>query len=100
MTLLEEKVNQSLQAKPFNEKVIRFKQRTNAEEKDRTAIPMSYQIHETHLSSSRDWDNKWILERTDIFAKKAVTVWPLELKIETTETESQEDQQIDNSEQI
>jgi hypothetical protein len=100
MTLLEDKVNQSVQAKPFYEKVVRFQQRTNANEKDRTAIPMSYQIHETHLSSSRDWDDNWITERAGIFAEKAVSVWPLDLKIETTETESQEDQEIDNSEQI
>lgn len=100
MTLLEDKVNQSLQAKLFNEKVVRFQQRTNADEKDRTAIPMSYQIHETHVSSSRNWDDNWITERAGIFAEKAVSIWPLELKIVTTETESQEDQEIDNSEQI
>ena len=100
MTLLEDKVNQSLQAKPFDEKVVRFQQRTNADEKDRTAIPMSYQIHETHRSSSRDWDDNWITERAGIFAEKAVSVWPLELRFDTSQTEIEADQEIDNSEQI
>ena len=100
MTLLEDRVNQSLQAKPFDQKVVGFKQRTNAEEKDRTAIPMSYSIHQTHVNSSRDWDNSWITERAGFFAEKALSVWPLDLIIDTSEAESETDKEIDNSEQI
>lgn len=102
MTLLEDGINKSLQAKPFNEKVKRFKQRTAANESDRTAIPMSYQIFEAHDSSNRDWDFTWITERAAIFAEKAVSVWNLPVTTPSTSNTggSSTDQNVDNSEQI
>lgn len=101
MTLLEEGINKSLQAKPFTQKVERFKQRTAANESDRTAIPMSYRIYQSYESDGRDWNSTWIMERASYFAEQAKEVWKLDVVLSEEEASSALDNDdIDNSEQI
>jgi uncharacterized protein with ParB-like and HNH nuclease domain len=78
MTLLEKRLNQSLQASPFSEKVRRFQRKTpQTSFSESTAVPMTYRIHEEHESSGRDWNAEWIEERAGTFANRAVQVWEL-----------------------
>jgi|GEM_PF-1187489 len=108
MTLLEDIINKQLQTKPFIEKVQRFKQRTSEEEKERTAIPMSYQIHEQYCNGSTKWDRYWINRRAEDFSNKALSVWPLNLQIPqanagdpaTYEVDDTRNWEVDNSEKI
>jgi uncharacterized protein with ParB-like and HNH nuclease domain len=76
MTLLEQALNKSIQASAFSIKVGKFEQRISAADVG-SAIPMTYKIAEEYQSYGRDWDHKWILERTVAFAQKGPEVWPL-----------------------
>jgi hypothetical protein len=100
MTLLEDKINNALQARLFSEKVKRFERRTNRAQTGQTAIPMSYEIHDTYKENSRDWDGDWIQKRANNFARKAVKVWPLDVTIDPPLQEMEAGSDIDNSEQI
>ena len=75
MTLLEEGVNKGLRNKPFKEKVLSYDEKTAGG--GHTSIPMTHAIHKEHIAGRLKWDAKWISERTDYFAAKAVHVWPL-----------------------
>jgi hypothetical protein len=98
MTLLEKRLNQSIQASPFSEKVCRFQRKTpETTFMDSTALPMTYRIHEEYQATKREWNSAWIEERARFFADCAVEVWALPLPAQLVDSPPSDDDETQES---
>ncbi len=73
MTLLERKLNQSIQNSPFKDKVQRYREHENLNEG--TGVSITYDIFNKYQDKAYDWTRREISDRTDEFIKIATELW-------------------------
>jgi uncharacterized protein with ParB-like and HNH nuclease domain len=75
-TLLNKKLNNLASNRPFNEKVAKYRQRSEFDEEG-TTFPMTYRLHSQFESGLIEWTADRIQERSRYFGGQAPSIWPL-----------------------
>ena len=75
-TLLNRKLNASISNRPYDDKVVKYKHRSQFDEEG-TTFPMTYNLHLEYEGGLVEWTADRIQERSRQFGKQAPKVWPL-----------------------